>query len=100
MQVAIATGASSGIGASAVMQIAKRGRGAPDLQHERIRTRDTVEAIERDGGTAAALPLDVGRSETFPAFRDAVVAAIRDNWNRDSFHFLVNDPGFGQMSMF
>jgi hypothetical protein len=45
-------------------------------------------------------PLDVGRSETFPAFRDAVVAAIRDNWNRDSFQFLVNDPGFGQMSMF
>jgi NAD(P)-dependent dehydrogenase (short-subunit alcohol dehydrogenase family) len=67
MQVAIATGASSGIGASAVMQIAKWGRGAPDLRHERIRTRDTVEA---DGGTATALPLDVGRSETFPAFRE------------------------------
>nr|WP_202420928.1 SDR family oxidoreductase [Actinomadura rayongensis] len=31
--------------------------------------------IEKDGGTAVALPLDVGRSDTFPAFKDAVVQA-------------------------
>ena len=101
MQVAIVTGGSSGIGASAAMQIAKRGVGVIlTYNTNEAGARETVEAIERDGGTVVALPLDVGRSETFPEFRDAVVAALRDNWNRESFDFLVNNAGFGQMSMF
>jgi NAD(P)-dependent dehydrogenase (short-subunit alcohol dehydrogenase family) len=101
MQVAIVTGASSGIGASAAIQIAKRGSGVI-LTYNTNETgaRETVEAIERDDGTAVALPLDIGRSETFAEFRDAVVAALRDNWDRESFDFLVNNAGFGQMSMF
>ena len=56
--------------------------------------------IEKEGGTAVALPLDVGRTETFPAFREAVVAALRDTWQRDTFDFLVNNAGFGEMAMF
>ena len=56
--------------------------------------------IEADGGTAVALPLDVGKTDTFPAFRDSVVAALHDTWRRDTFHFLVNNAGFAQMAMF
>jgi NAD(P)-dependent dehydrogenase (short-subunit alcohol dehydrogenase family) len=101
MQVAIVTGASSGIGASAATQIAKRGVGVIlTYNTNEAGGHETVEAIERNGSTAVALPLDVGRSETFPEFRDAIVAALRDNWSRDSFDFLVNNAGFGQMSMF
>lgn len=101
MQVAIVTGASSGIGASAAKQLAKRGDGVIlTYNTNEAGAHESVEAIERDGGTAVALPLDVGRSETFPEFRDAVVAALRETWNRDSFDFLVNNAGFGQMAMF
>ncbi|MEV5689775.1 SDR family NAD(P)-dependent oxidoreductase [Micromonospora globbae] len=101
MRVAIVTGASSGIGQSAAIQIAKRGTGVIlTYNGNESGALDTVAAIEKDGGTAVALRLDVGRSETFPAFRDSVTAALRDTWQRDTFDHLVNNAGYGQMAMF
>lgn len=101
MQVAVVTGASSGIGQSAAIQIAKRGTGVVLTYHgNKSGALDTVVAIEQDGGTAVALPLDVGRSETFGDFRASVAAALRDTWQRDTFDFLVNNAGFGHMAMF
>ncbi|MFC3503287.1 SDR family NAD(P)-dependent oxidoreductase [Micromonospora krabiensis] len=101
MQVAIVTGASSGIGQSAAVQLAKRGTGVIlTYGRNQAGAYDTVAHIEKEGGTAVALPLDVGRTETFPAFRASVVAALRDTWQRDTFDHLVNNAGFSQMSMF
>jgi NAD(P)-dependent dehydrogenase (short-subunit alcohol dehydrogenase family) len=101
MQVAIVTGGSSGIGQSAAVQIAKRGTGVILTYHgNEPGAVDTVRTIEKDGGSAVALPLDVGRSDTFPAFAEAVVGTLRDTWGRDTFDFLVNNAGFGQMAMF
>ena len=64
------------------------------------RALDTVRMIEKEGGTAVALPLDVGRTDTFPAFREAVVAALRDTWERDTADFLVNNGGLAQAAAF
>ncbi|MEV0933045.1 SDR family NAD(P)-dependent oxidoreductase [Streptomyces phaeochromogenes] len=101
MKVAIVTGASSGIGRSAAVQIAKREVGVIlTFSGNRQGGLDTVAAIEKEGGTAVALPLDVGESGSFPAFRTSVVDALRDTWGRDSFDYLVNNAGFGQMAMF
>jgi NAD(P)-dependent dehydrogenase (short-subunit alcohol dehydrogenase family) len=101
MKVAIVVGASSGIGQSAAIQIAKRGAGVIlTYNGNRAGALDTVAAIEKEGGQAVALPLDVGRSETFPAFREGVVAALRDTWQRETFDHLVNNAGFGRMAMF
>ncbi|WP_327368623.1 SDR family NAD(P)-dependent oxidoreductase [Streptomyces sp. NBC_01217] len=101
MTTAIVTGASSGIGRGAAVQIAKRGSGViltynknPEGAHE------TVAEIEKLGGAAVALPLDIGRSETFPAFRESVCRALADTWQADSVTYLVNNAGFGRMSMF
>lgn len=101
MQVAIVTGASSGIGQSAAVEIARRGVGVV-LTYGRNKEGglETVAAIEKEGGTAVALPLDVGDSGTFPAFRDAVVAALRDTWQRDTFDHLVNNAGIAHTAMF
>ncbi|MFF5040874.1 SDR family NAD(P)-dependent oxidoreductase [Streptomyces nigra] len=101
MQVAIVTGASSGIGQSAAVEIARRGVGVV-LTYGRNKEGglETVAAIEKEGGTAVALPLDVGDSSTFPAFRDAVVAALRDTWQRDTFDHLVNNAGIAHTAMF
>ena len=101
MKVAIVTGASSGIGRSAAVQIAKRGVGVIlTFSGNRQGGLDTVAAIEKAGGTAVALPLDVGESGSFPGFRTSVVDVLRDTWGRDSFDYLVNNAGFGQMAMF
>ncbi|MFC9956408.1 SDR family NAD(P)-dependent oxidoreductase [Streptomyces nigra] len=101
MKVAIVTGASSGIGQSAAVEIAHRGVGVI-LTYGRNKAGglETVAAIEKEGGTAVALPLDVGDSGTFPAFRDAVVAALRDTWQRDTFDHLVNNAGIAHTAMF
>ncbi|SDN11883.1 SDR family NAD(P)-dependent oxidoreductase [Streptomyces wuyuanensis] len=101
MEVAIVTGASSGIGQSAALQLAKRGTGVIlTYGTNRQGALDTVAAIEELGGAAVALPLDVGRSGGFPAFRDSVVTALRETWQRDTFDYLVNNAGFAQMAMF
>lgn len=101
MKIAIVTGASSGIGQSAAVQIAKRGAGViVTYSTNKEGALDTVAEVERGGGKAVALPLDVGDSAAFPAFRDSVAAALHDTWGADRFHYLVNNAGFGQSAPF
>ncbi len=101
MSVAIVIGASSGIGQSAAVQLARRGAGVIlTYSGNQAGAEETVAAVEKEGGAAVALRLDVGRSETFPAFREQVAAALRDTWQRDTFDHLVNNAGFGGMAMF
>lgn len=96
MPVTIVTGASSGIGASAAIETARRGFGVILTYHgNQPGALATVAAIEALGGTAVALPLDIGKTETFPDFRDSVAATLRGTWQRDTFDFLVNNAGIG-----
>ena len=100
MQVAIVTGASSGIGQGAAVEIGKRGIGViVTYNSNREGALETVAMIEKEQGQAVALPLDVGRSETFGEFRDQVLATLRATWQRDGFDFLVNNAGVGGSAM-
>ncbi|MFF4730182.1 SDR family NAD(P)-dependent oxidoreductase [Streptomyces mirabilis] len=100
MKVAIITGASSGIGQSAAIQIAKRGTGVILTYGNNAQGGlETAATIEKDGGTAVALPLDVGETGTFSAFRRSVVDVLRDTWQRDTFDYLVNNAGFAHTSL-
>jgi NAD(P)-dependent dehydrogenase (short-subunit alcohol dehydrogenase family) len=99
MNVIIITGASRGIGASTAVQAAKRGMGVILTYNSHAEgAEEVVRRIEADGGKAVALPLDVGKVASFAAFRDAVAAALAKTWDKDRFHALVNNAGYGQFN--
>jgi NAD(P)-dependent dehydrogenase (short-subunit alcohol dehydrogenase family) len=96
MNVAIVTGGSSGIGASTAIQLARRGTGVIlTYNSNKDGALETVAAIEAAGGTAVALPLDIGAAQDFPAFGAAVTAALSGTFGRETFDFLVNNAGIG-----
>jgi NAD(P)-dependent dehydrogenase (short-subunit alcohol dehydrogenase family) len=100
-KIALVTGASSGIGQHAAIRIAERGAGVILTYRANPEgARATVAAIEDRGGSGVAVELDVADSGTFDAFAQRVAAEARERWHRDSFDYLVNNAGFGQMSMF
>jgi NAD(P)-dependent dehydrogenase (short-subunit alcohol dehydrogenase family) len=96
MTIALITGASRGLGRSTALQCAARGSGViltynshPDGADE------VVQAIEAKGGSAVALKLDVADTASFPAFKQAVAAALDTVWGRTTFDHLVNNAGYG-----
>lgn len=95
-EIVVITGASSGIGRGAALEIAARGRGVVITYNARPEGAErTVAEIREAGGTAVALPLDISRVDTFPTFTDALTDALRSEWGADRIHALVNNAGFG-----
>lgn len=94
--VTVVTGASAGIGRSAAVEIAARGMGVVVTYNSRPDgAEETVAMIRDNGGHAVALSLDIGRSETFPAFTSELARVLSDEWGTDTMHSLVNNAGFG-----
>ncbi|AZF54430.1 Dehydrogenase [Pseudomonas sp. R4-34-07] len=96
MSVIVITGGSRGIGASAAEHIAKKGMGVILTYNANPEAAaSVVERIERAGGKAVALKLDVSDVGSFEAFRETVVIALRKTWNATGLSGLVNNAGYG-----
>lgn len=99
--IALITGASRGLGRDAALALAARGSDLILTYRQRAdEAQAVVDAAQRLGARAVALPLDVGRSDTFAAFTAAVQAALRDTWGRAHVDHLVNNAGMGVHAAF
>jgi len=94
--IVVVTGASAGIGRGAAIEIARHGMGVVATYNSRPEAAaQTVAAIRELGGRAVAVQLDVSRTETFPAFREQLLAALDAEWGAATVRALVNNAGFG-----
>lgn len=100
MGITLITGASSGIGQGAAVEVARRGSGViVTYSSRRERALQTVEQVEQVGGTAVALPLDTGRAETFPDFVAQVRQVLAETWDERGLTGLVNNAGFAHPAL-
>lgn len=96
MRVILITGGSRGIGASTALQCARLGFGVIlTYRQDMDAALATVRGIQQAGGKAAALPLDLGGSTDFAAFREAVQETLLLCWGQRSLSGLVNNAGYG-----
>lgn len=96
MRVILITGGSRGIGASAAIQCARLGFGVILTYQRNVEAADdTVRRIRHEGGKAAALPLDLGATSSFAAFRASVQEALSLGWDKQHLGGMVNNAGYG-----
>lgn len=95
-KLAVITGASRGLGRSMALHLAAAGIDVVGTYRSNgDDAAALVREIESHGRRAVMLPLDVGRSDTFAAFADALAGALGDTFGRPTFDFLVNNAGHG-----
>jgi NADP-dependent 3-hydroxy acid dehydrogenase YdfG len=91
-KVVIVTGAGGGIGSATARLLARRGAKVVLADHKLETAGQVAERIERTGGTAVAMPVDVtSRSEVIN-----LVATATDRFGR--LDVMVNNAGVGPVS--
>lgn len=95
-KIAIVTGGSRGLGRNTALALARQGTDVIlTYRSNQAEGQAVAQQIAQAGGQAVALPLDVGRSDTFGAFAAQVAQALAQRWQRENFDFLVNNAGIG-----
>ena len=96
MKVALITGGNRGIGKNTALNSAKRGMGVIlTYRSHAEEAQAVVDEIEKNGGKARALKLDISDTSSFPSFIEEVKKSLKEVWNRNDFDALVNNAGFG-----
>ncbi|PRX57596.1 SDR family NAD(P)-dependent oxidoreductase [Flagellimonas meridianipacifica] len=95
-KIALVTGGSRGLGKDMALRIAERGNDVIITYHS---NKDAAEAviseIESRGQKAIALQLAVEDSASFENFKNDVTDALKKQFDRTSFDYLVNNAGIG-----
>ena len=95
-KIALITGASRGLGKNAALHLAAQGVDIIGTYHSRAdEAQALVVEVEKLGAKAVMLQLDVGRSDSFAGFGAKVEQALREQFERERFDFLINNAGVG-----
>ncbi|MCS3868518.1 NAD(P)-dependent dehydrogenase (short-subunit alcohol dehydrogenase family) [Chryseobacterium ginsenosidimutans] len=98
-KIAVITGGSRGIGKSIAINTAKRGIAVILTYNNNPEQGNAVaEEINKNGGKAVALKLNVAEVGSFAGFSEEVSKTVK-NWGRDSFDYLVNNAGIAQRTL-
>jgi len=96
MKIAIVTGGSNGIGKATAFELARRGMGVILTYNSYAdRAQMVVDEIQRSGGTATAMKLDLTDRASFTAFAEEVKGKINELSGRTTFDHLINNGGAG-----
>jgi len=93
-KVAIVTGGASGLGRGIALALAREGARVAVVDLNEAGARDTVEAIAKDGGQAAAWRADISDKARI----DLVVAEVIARWG--TVDILVNNAGLDRVGPF
>lgn len=95
-KIALVTGGSRGLGRNMALALAAKGTDVLLTYHSKQAEAEAVVVeIQGHGRKAAALQLDVADATSFDAFFIQVKAALRDTFQTERFHFLINNAGTG-----
>jgi NAD(P)-dependent dehydrogenase (short-subunit alcohol dehydrogenase family) len=95
-KIALITGASRGLGKNMALHLAAQGIDIIGTYHSRAaEAQAVVSEIEKLGGHAVMLQLDVSNSAGFDAFAAEVSRVLRTGFAREQFDYLVNNAGVG-----
>ncbi len=99
--ISLVTGASRGLGKNTALSIAHHGDDVILTYRSGAEGAKAVVAeIKALGRKAVALQLDTSDISSFPAFADAIRAALASHWQRNDFDHLINNAGHGEMAEF
>ncbi len=94
MKIALITGGSRGLGRNMAHHLAARG---VDIlftyKSSKAEADSLVTELAQIGRKAVALPLDTSVVSGFSTFAGQVTEALKANWGRERFDFLINNAG-------
>lgn len=95
-KIALVTGGSRGLGRDMALRLAQKGNDVIITYNSKAdEANDVVSEIQKTGRKAAALQLNVGKSDTFDTFAQQLRKLLKDEFGAERFDHLVNNGGHG-----
>ena len=93
-KIALVTGGSRGLGKDTALSLAKKGHDIIiTYRTKKEEANKVVAEISSLGRKATALQLDIGKISDLDSFVQDVNQALKNNWGRKTFDFLINNAG-------